>query len=113
MYKIEKVGFLLQSRQKICTNWCGCSKSLFSNTRKILQFNQKKKKNLTHNKPTLEILAHTITLRAFSSKFLKNLAFTISKSYFIYFNISLNNTPNVKSFIFFTTSLKYYFFIIF
>ena len=28
MCKIEKVGFLLQNKQKICTNWYGYSKIL-------------------------------------------------------------------------------------
>ena len=41
------------------------------------------------------------------------LAFNISKSYFMYFNIPLYNIPNIKNFIFFNISLKYYFFIIF
>ena len=35
------------------------------------------------------------------------------KHYFIYFNIQLYNIPNIKGFIFFTTSLKYNFFILF
>ena len=39
--------------------------------------------------------------------------FSNSKLYFIYFNIPFYNIPNIKSFIFFTTSLKYYFFILF
>ena len=37
------------------------------------------------------------------------LAFNILKTNFIIFNASLFNTPNIKTFIFFTTSLKYYF----
>ena len=45
---------------------------------------------------------------------LKILIFSISKSHFIIFNISLYNTLNIKTYIFFlTTSFKYYFFIIF
>ena len=51
-------------------------------------------------------------LRAFSSKISKNLAFNISKTYFIYFNNSFDNSSNIKSFIFFTISLKYYYFFI-
>ena len=51
-------------------------------------------------------------VRAFSSKNANILAFDISKSYFIYFNIPLYNTLNIKSFIFFTILLKYYLFII-
>ena len=39
----------------------------------------------------------------------KKFSITISKTYFINFNTSLYNTPNIKDFIFFTTSLKYYF----
>ena len=42
---------------------------------------------------------------------LKNLTFNNSKSYFIYFNTSLYNTLNINDSIFFTTFLKYYFFI--
>ena len=49
-------------------------------------------------------------LRAFSSKISKKLAFSTSKIYFINFNDSLSNNPNIKDFIFFTASLKYYFF---
>ena len=44
---------------------------------------------------------------------LKNIAFSNTKHYFIYFNTPLYNIPNIKGFIFFTTSLKYYFFIVF
>ena len=43
--------------------------------------------------------------RAFSSRISKNLAFSISKAYFIYFNNSFYNIPNINSFIFLTTSL--------
>ena len=43
----------------------------------------------------------------------KNIIFSISKYYFINFNTPLYNTPYIKSFIFFTTSLKYYLFIIY
>ena len=43
---------------------------------------------------------------------LKNLAFSNSKIYCIYFNTSLYNTPNIK-FYFFTTLFKYSFFILF
>ena len=50
------------------------------------------------------------SLRAFSSKISKNLAFNISKTYFIYFNNSFDNLSNFKSFIFFTISLKYYYY---
>ena len=35
----------------------------------------------------------------------KNLTFNISKTYFIYFNNSFYNIPNIKCFIFFTTLL--------
>ena len=42
---------------------------------------------------------------------LKYIAFSNSKSYFIYFNISLYNTPNINDSIFFTISFKYNFFI--
>ena len=42
---------------------------------------------------------------------LKNLAFNNSRNYFIYFNTSLYNTLNINDSIFFTTFLKYYFFI--
>ena len=59
------------------------------------------------------ILTCITTFRAFSSKISKNLAFSISKTYFINFNNSLYKILNIKDFIFFTTSLKYYFFIIF
>ena len=48
--------------------------------------------------------------RVFTSRMLKNITFSISKHYFIYFNIQLYNTSNIKVFIFFTTSLKYNFF---
>ena len=41
------------------------------------------------------------------------LVFSILKYYFIYFNTSLYNISNIKGFIFFTTSLKYYLFIIY
>ena len=54
-------------------------------------------------------------LRAFLSKVLKILTFSISKTNFIALNTSLYNTPNIKTsnLFFFTTSLKYYLFIIF
>ena len=52
-------------------------------------------------------------LRAFSSTIVKILAFTISKHYFYNFNSSFYNILNIKTSIFFTTSFKYYFFIIF
>ena len=44
---------------------------------------------------------------------LKFLAFSNSKCYFIYFNTSHYNSPNINGSIFFTTSFKYYFFILF
>ena len=44
-------------------------------------------------------------IRAFLLRISKIFAFSISKTYFIYFNNSLYNTPNIKGFIFFTTSL--------
>ena len=40
------------------------------------------------------------SLRAFTSRILKILAFSISKSHFITFKISLYNTLNIKTFIF-------------
>ena len=40
-------------------------------------------------------------VRAFTVVVLKFLAFSISKNYFIYFTISLYNTPNIKCSIFF------------
>ena len=40
--------------------------------------------------------------RAFISNLLKNLAFSTSKYYFIYFNMSLNNTPYISSHIYTT-----------
>ena len=49
-------------------------------------------------------------IRAFLLKLLKILAFIISKSYFINFNIPLYNIPNIKNFIFFITLLKYYYY---
>ena len=52
-------------------------------------------------------------LRAFSSTIVKILAFTISKHYFYNFNTSFYNILNIKTSIFFTTSFKNYFFIIF
>ena len=52
----------------------------------------------------------TLGIRAFSSTIVKNLAFIISKHYFYNFNASFYNIPNIKHFIFFTTSFKYYFF---
>ena len=42
-------------------------------------------------------------VRAFTVVVLKFLAFSISKNYFIYFTISLYNTPNIKCSIFFLT----------
>ena len=54
-----------------------------------------------------------VHLRAFSSTIVKILAFTISKHYFYNFNSSFYNILNIKTSIFFTTSFKYYFFIIF
>ena len=55
----------------------------------------------------------TKLIRAFSSTIAKFLVFTISKHYFFNFKISFYNIPNIKTSIFFTTSFKYYFFIIF
>ena len=52
-------------------------------------------------------------LRAFTLNMSKYITFKISKHYFIYINTPLYNTPNIKSFIFFTTSLKYYLFVIY
>ena len=55
---------------------------------------------------------HNLTV--FTSNMSKNIAFKISKHYFINFNTPLYDTPYVKGFIFiFTTSLKYYLFIIY
>ena len=45
-------------------------------------------------------------VRAFIVMVLKILAFSNSKSYFIYFTTSLCNTPNIKYSIFFITSFK-------
>ena len=45
-------------------------------------------------------------IRAFISNVLKILAFNTSKSYFIYFNNSIYNTPYIKSSIFTYNSLK-------
>ena len=42
-----------------------------------------------------------IALRAFSSNMSKNIAFKISKHYFIYFNTPLYNISNIKVFFFF------------
>ena len=44
---------------------------------------------------------------------LKFLAFSISKTHFIYFNTLLYNTPNINGSIFFSTSFKCSFFIFF
>ena len=55
----------------------------------------------------------TKLIRAFSSTIAKFLVFTISKHYFFNFKISFYNIPNIKTSIFFTTSFKYYFLIIF
>ena len=41
-------------------------------------------------------IPYKLTVRAFSSMIVKILAFSISKIYFIHFNISLYNTPNIK-----------------
>ena len=46
------------------------------------------------------------SLRAFTSRILKFLAFSISKSHFITFKISLYNTLNVKTFIFLQLQLN-------
>ena len=51
-------------------------------------------------------------VRAFPSKFLKDLAFAISKTNFITYNTSLYNIPYIKISIF-NTLFKYSFFIIF
>ena len=45
-------------------------------------------------------------LRAFPSKLLKILAFSISKNHFINFNNSFYNTPNIKGSIFLPFRLK-------
>ena len=52
-------------------------------------------------------------LGAFLLTMVKILAFTISKQYFYNFNTLFYNIPNIKTSNFFTTSFKYYFFIIF
>ena len=52
-------------------------------------------------------------LRAFLSRLLKNLTFTLSKPIFITCNTPLYNTTYIKASIFFTISFKYCFFIIF
>ena len=51
-------------------------------------------------------------VRAFTSRMLKIITFNNSKHYFIYFNIPLYYTPNIKGFIFFTTSLLLFFLLI-
>ena len=45
-------------------------------------------------------------VKAFTSRMLKFFAFNNSKHYFIYFNTSLYNIPNIKSSIFFTNSFN-------
>ena len=69
---------------QFCINWCNCFNDVF------------------------KFFGDTF-VRAFPSKISKNLAFSISKTYSIYFNISFYDMLNIKSFIFFTASLKYYF----
>ena len=51
-----------------------------------------------------------LPVRAFSLRVVKNLAFSISKNYFIYFNISFYNTLNIKSSIILSFHLNIYIF---
>ena len=59
------------------------------------------------------ILVTIITIRAFPSTLLKNLAFTISKTNFIIYNTSFYNIPSIKTYIYFNTPFEYSLFIIF
>ena len=45
-------------------------------------------------------------VRAFTLRMLKNIAYNISKNYFIYINISLLNTPDIKGSILTHNTLK-------
>ena len=47
-----------------------------------------------------------VKVLAFTLMVVKILDFNTSKSYFIYFTTSFYNTPNIKRYIFFTTSFK-------
>ena len=60
----------------------------------------KKKKNISQWE-CHKTLFKLPNLKAFTSRVLKILAFSISKSHFITFNISLYNTLNIKTSIFF------------
>ena len=55
----------------------------------------------------------SLSVRAFSLRMVKNLAFSISKNYFIYFNISFYNTLNIKSSIILSFHLIFFFFFFF
>ena len=82
------------------------TKSFFPNTLRCNHLPTKKKK--TQNNiifyTRLARIFNFFEVRVFIVVMLKNLAFSISKSYFIYFTTSLYNTPNIKCSFFFTTS---------
>ena len=48
---------------------------------------------------------------AFKTMVLKNIAFSNSKNYFIYFNTSLYNIPKISDSIFYITTKNYYVFL--
>ena len=79
-------------------------KSLFLNTLRCnhLPTNTNKNKIMSFFHTRLSRIFFFFLVRAFTLMMLKILAFSSSKSYFIYFIISLYNTPNIKCSIFFS-----------
>ena len=69
-------------------------------------FTKKNKIMFFFNTRLARILFYFIEIRAFTMVVLKILAFSTSKSHFIYFTTSLYNTPNIKCYIFLSIHLK-------
>ena len=79
------------------------SKSLFLNTLRSNHLPAKTNKNKIisfFNTRPARTFFFFFLVRAFTLVVLKILAFSISKSYFIYFTTLLYNTPNIKCFLF-------------
>ena len=68
--------------------------------------NKNKKKIFNTRLAKFFLFFVVVEIRAFTVMVLKILAFSISKSYFIYFTTSFYNTLNIKCFFFLSLHLK-------
>ena len=107
MYKERKKKNLKISIHIVLKNY-KYIKSLFLHTLRCnhLPTKAKAKTIFFFNTKLARIFYFVVEVRAFTMMVLKNLAFSTSKSYFIYFITLLYNIPNIKCSIFLSLILK-------